>query len=94
MPAPWVRTGSARLRPERSQTAQGADGHSPSGPCPHHSAFTHLLLTKLRLARNASSGLRPAVNSKLFPGRYRLAATIELAPWKIAPMTSVAAPRN
>jgi len=34
MPRPSVRTGSARLRPERAQTAQDADGHSPSGPCP------------------------------------------------------------
>src|SRR5260370_650805 len=80
----------AGRRPRRSQ---------PSTPRPRPPLSSSILLIRYfscplpRLAANASSGLRPSATSNLFPGMYRLAATIELAPWKIAPMFSVAAPR-
>ena len=82
MPVPWVRTAMARLRP-RGRRRCLPPAHPPL-----------LRMTPLPATRHYLSwGLPRSALSELLPGRYRLAATTDWAPWKITPNASIMAPR-
>src|SRR5438132_4954164 len=93
MPARSVGTRSARLQPTRLRAVEEGRALPDASILAPREIDSMGLASLLRLAINAVWGPQGSASPNLFPGMYRLLATIELAPWRISPIASVAAPR-